>query len=232
MCAYFSNIVQYIRYPRANQSNSLCSCQYSIDCVYPAGIYNNLMGADALVEYGRLQSSHVPNATLQGMLVGCFPMNVLLQSTLQCLFNSTCLLVLQSALPAGRYSTVAPLFVKSSSQFSMEMTVQAIMDQIFVDEWKDTSNYSAFYEQCQPNFCTYSYVATASVANLVTAIISLFGGLVIALKLLSSVMVKVGQLTLEQIRKKRSRNPSIIGNAAVRKWIESSFQRIGNVANQ
>lgn len=200
-----------------SNTSSYCSCQSSFDCVYLAGIYNDLSGINALYEYGLLQASHIPNFTFPGMLVGCFPLNVLLQSTLECLFNLTCLTILQSSISTGSPLIVTPLKNDSKTRFSLNTTVQIIADELLIEEWTSTSNYSAFYEQCNPTTCTYTYTPKINTAPVISTIISLFRGLSIALKLTAPILVKIYLAILVKIRRNGATNFGNVENIVVRK---------------
>ena len=223
-----SPCVSRCRYPSVNNTNSSCSCQSSFDCAYPAGIYSKLSGIDAFGEYGRLQSSHVPDFTLPGMLVGCFPLNVLLQSTLECLFNSTCLTVLQSSLLVSLPLSVTPLNDDGQSRFSLKTTVQVIVDELLIEHWIGTSNYSAFYGQCNPTRCTYSYMPKVNVTLIISTIISLFGGLCIALKIAALILIRASRKIRAKVQKIKAKDTNHTASNIDRKWIENNHMYISS----
>lgn len=200
------------RYPSAYDTNISCSCETSFDCVYPAGVYSNLTGITAFIENGQLRATHESDFILPGMLVGCFPLNVLLQSTVQCLFNATCLKLLQSSLPSNPARLTTPLQQNADSQFSVDTTVKKIIDLIMVEKWESISNYSIFYRQCNPTKCTHSIYSGAQLTIIFAMIISLFGGLSVVLKMASRILVRSYRLIQTHVQKfkREQRNIAVI----------------------
>ena len=203
-----------------NSTNVSCSCQSSFDCVYPAGVYSNLSGSDAFTEHGLLRASHEPDVTLVGMLVGCVPLNALLQSTLECLFNSTCLSMLQSHLTTGPPLTVTPLVADDQSHFSPKTVVQTLLDDLMIDEWSNSSNYSSFYEQCNPTTCTYLLRSRLNVVLIFSSIVALFGGLSVGLKLGAMIMIATYRMLQGKINRTDSVEINTPRNTTTRKLIE------------
>ena len=210
------------RYPLVTNSGSSCSCQSSFSCVYPAGIYTQLRAVDALYQEGILDTSIRPNATLLGMSVGCFPLNTLLQSTLECLFSDVCLAVLQSAYPDRPLLTVTPLRNDTGSRFPPNTTIQAIVDELLIEKWIGASNYSAFYAQCRPSMCSYSYVSRAGFASVLAAIIALFGGLSVGTKTVAPILI----VSYQRIKKMTSRKPSEISSNSNYSTVSKCFEQI------
>ena len=143
------------------------------------------------------------------MLVGCFPLNVLLQSTLKCLFNATCLELLQSSLPYNLARIAIPLQQNADSQFSVDTTIQKIIELLMVEKWESQSNYSAFYQQCKPTKCSHSIYSRAHSTLIVAMIISLFGGLSVALKMVSGILVRSYQVIRTHIQKLKQKQTNI-----------------------
>ena len=171
---------------------SACSCQSSFDCAYPAGIYD-LPAIKALNDSGLLQTAVSPNITLPGIFAGCFPLNALLRSTLECLFSTSCLAALQSSIFDRHPLAVDTLVYSGTSRFPPNTTVQLIVDQILIETWVGIGNYSALYSQCQPNLCTYSYESSASFVMVLTTIIALFGGLSVVMKTVAPLITMMYQ---------------------------------------
>ena len=162
--------------------------------MYPAGIYNNVSSTYAFDQSGVLDPTLRSEAILPGMFVGCFPLNTLLNSTLECLFNMTCLKLLQSAVFDRPPINVMPLTNEALSRFPPTTKIQTILDELLVETWTGKGNYSAFYGQCQPNICTYSYVPRASAAYVLTALVGLFGGLSMVIKMVAPMLVSAFKL--------------------------------------
>jgi hypothetical protein len=64
------------------------------------------------------------------------------------------------------------------SQYNTTTPIITIMQKLMTEPWHTNVNYSAYYEQCQPTACKYTYVVDHNTIYIVTTIIGLIGGLV------------------------------------------------------
>jgi hypothetical protein len=118
---------------------------------------------------------------------------------------------------------VTPLNDDGESRFSLRTTVQMIVDELLIEQWIDTSNYSAFYEQCHPTICTYSYTPTINTALVISTIIALFGGLSISLKLIAPLLIKADRKIRAKCQKNRAVIINDIGSTVDRELIENNL---------
>jgi hypothetical protein len=128
-----------------------------------------------------------------GFLVGCSPLESLLQSTLECLYNVTCINKL--IMPNEQYSniTIPPLDVTLSSP---NVTVQSLMNELMIVRWERSITYEHYYATCAPTLCTYVPTERANPIYIITTIIGFYGGLTVALKMIVPVLVKFGRYLL------------------------------------
>ncbi|CAF2557859.1 unnamed protein product [Rotaria sp. Silwood2] len=133
--------------------------------------------------------------------VGCYALQSLLQSSLECLYNITCINQLKSIYFNSDF-TVRTLDPTLSSP---NATVQTLIDELLVDRWDSSIDYNQYYLSCAPISCTYSFNKQVDVIYLVTSIIGLFGGLTVALKLFVPILVK----TIRYFKNHHRRNRTI-----------------------
>ncbi|CAF3746314.1 unnamed protein product [Adineta steineri] len=119
----------------------------------------------------------------QGMLSGCYPLESILQSTLTCLNNQTCI---DPTKTFKALSSSSPI----SSRFPLNTTIESIVNELMVEELLSNMSYEAYYKQCAPLSCTYSYIDNTNVIDGITILISLYGGLVIIYWILAIFIVK------------------------------------------
>ena len=124
---------------------------------------------------------------ISGFRVGCYPLEALLQSTLKCLYNASCIDLLRLMY----YQSNRTFNALDSSLSPSDATLQSIMENMFVDEWKTEIVYEKYYMACAPLFCTYSYTQRLNPAYIVTTTIALFGGLNVVLKLFTPIPVSL-----------------------------------------
>jgi hypothetical protein len=152
--------------PRSYGNNS-CSCGTNAMCISEAAF-------DGFI---------VP-----GFHVGCYPLEALLQSTLECLYDISCIDQLKSMYNQTNLTFNA----LDSSLSSPNSTVQTLVDALLVEKWETNVTYDQYYTTCIPLSCTYTYNGDISLIYTITTIIGFYGGLSVMLKLLAPVLVKIG----------------------------------------
>ena len=70
------------------------------------------------------------------------------------------------------------------SHFLTTSTASEILNELMVEDWQWTNMYDQYYESCHPLECRYTVKTRNDVVYIVTTVIGLIGGLVIALKLI------------------------------------------------
>ncbi|CAF1008864.1 unnamed protein product [Adineta steineri] len=119
---------------------------------------------------------------IKGYLVGCTPLESLLQSTLECLYEQPCIDLLTTYLNMSLSSHLVPLN-KSETRFSTDDTVNSIVEQMFVETCSSSVSYNQFFEQCKPDYCSVTIFEPGSFIIVITTILGLYGGLTTFLKL-------------------------------------------------
>ena len=121
------------------------------------------------------------------MLAGCYPLEALLQSTLRCLYNQTCIYRITLT---NTYKALN-IFDLAASRFDLHMTIESIVNQLMVEEYANSMSYESYFDQCAPSSCSYSYVDRTNLFDGITSLIALYGGLVIVCRLLTKVVIFV-----------------------------------------
>ncbi|CAF1220689.1 unnamed protein product [Adineta steineri] len=169
-----------------------CSCQLSSTCVNQLSIYKN--------DFGNITLFDVP-----GFYIGCYVIEALLQSTLQCFYDQNCIDELQLYLTTASPLNATALDPSLSSQYSEYSTIENLLNILMIEKWNPTQMYDQYYDECQPIECTYTIKTRNSVIYIITTMFGIVGGLITVLKLVVPQVVKF-------IRKKRSRlSPSNFG---------------------
>ena len=170
--------------------NDFWFCDPFSKLTYKAGIY---AWATDVRSMG-LWMSPTPSAVfiVPGFRVGCTPYYALAQSTLECLFNATCINTTAhwiSNLPSSSWPK--PLNSSLPSKYSVSEEMTTIYDQMMTDTWKITKQFSSYYALCAPTECTYTYIGRFDLLYLVTMLTGLFGGLIATLRLISPFLIQV-----------------------------------------
>jgi hypothetical protein len=147
-----------------------CSCVNISGCPRPA-IYSN---------------NQDQWATVPGIIADCLVVDATLASTLECYYNRTCLFLLHEQWAMN----VTPLSSNSNIHFSPYSTVQMLLDELMIDNLTIDIDFDLFYLQCDPAYCTYTYMYRFDILYILTTIMGIFGGLSLALRLLAPPIAK------------------------------------------
>ncbi|CAF3857047.1 unnamed protein product [Adineta steineri] len=136
--------------------------------------------------------------TIPGLHVGCYPLESLLQSTLECLYNITCINQLKSMYTHSNI-IFNPL---NDTLSSRNATVQSIVNNLLVERWETEVVYGNYYAACDPLWCTYTFDGQISPIYTITTIIGLYGGLTVVFKLMVPIIVRIGYYIIRYRRRR------------------------------
>ena len=162
---------------------SVCNCATDIYCQNP-------------VFFDRMEGRYM----LPGLIEGCFTLESLLLSTLECFYsNSDCLsILLNKTRELFNFSTEIPwiniqplVFNEASSRFIPKTSLSLIIQELMVEEWNPSFSFDRYYESCSPKSCIYSYTTyRESFCEIIVTFIYIIGGLTVVLRLITSQLVK------------------------------------------
>ena len=156
----------------------LCRCERQHTCFSQCGFFD-LYAEDT----GGVYTPTTPaRANVTGFLAGCFAIESVLQSTLQCFFDQICLNNVLSFFPSVSFS-ISPLKLANDSQFSPQSIIQTLANQLFAERWSTVGSYADYFSHCAPISCTYFYSDGANALVILTTLLGLYGGLTIVLRL-------------------------------------------------
>jgi hypothetical protein len=155
-----------------------------------------------------VSSAAIDDWIVPGFLVGCYPLESLFQSTLECLYNITCINGLKNPNQSSNMN-INPL---NSTLSSPNVTVQSLMNDLMLDRWEPNITYEDYYAICAPLSCTYIITEQANPIYIITTIIGLYGGLNVALKFIVPVLVKIGRYLIKCCRHRIEPVVDVISN--------------------
>jgi hypothetical protein len=156
---------------------SACHCAYSATCVEPSSIFN--------------LTSNTIVFSVPGLYIGCFVIEALLQSTLECFYDQTCINQLQSYLLSSSPMNVTALDSSLPTQYFINSTIEELLNNLMVEQWNSSLIYDSYYNECQPAQCTYTHQAKNDIIYIVTTLVGLLGGLITVLNLVVPRLVKL-----------------------------------------
>ena len=132
-------------------------------------------------------SAMIDEWVVPGFLIGCYPYEALLHSTLECLYNIECIDKLKTMYTSSNI-TFPPLDPTLSVA---NETVQSLVESLMIVEWQTSVIYERYYRRCAPIACTYSINQQANPLYIFSTMLGLYGGLTVILKLCVPVLVRV-----------------------------------------
>ncbi|CAF4058138.1 unnamed protein product [Adineta steineri] len=120
---------------------------------------------------------------LPGVVAGCLPIDGIRLSTLECFFDSNCILNLTS-IASTRTTTIwiaKPLNASTPSNYSSNTLIGSLVDSLFIEDWGIASNYSSYFASCAPHSCSYEYIDHNTILYIITTLLGLYGGLTVIL---------------------------------------------------
>ncbi|UJR29415.1 hypothetical protein I4U23_010627 [Adineta vaga] len=172
-------------------NNETCSCGISSQCIKSQGFYCSAPSCHL--------GTALPNYTIPGLNVGCFPIDSILLSTLECFFNESCIQMLIDLRLYDFDKYFSPINITNKtaldrllkSQFLPNTTLEIIISKLFIEDWTETVDYASHYLQCQPKFCKYTIIEKRQPIFIITNIIGLLGGLTVILRIIVPYLVKI-----------------------------------------
>jgi hypothetical protein len=187
--------------PHAYENGS-CNCMISRQCRRPLRI-------------------GPPDLPLPGLVLSCSPMDGLRMSTLECLFSSSCITSiinhmnyftqLDGSAPINFSTasapnlTMPPLDSAVISRFSKTSSVGEIIDAEFIESWNSTVSYEKYFSVCAPSSCRYKYTQRQGILYVITALLALYGGLTIGLRLIVWEATQLGRSMRNRLFSHRTR---------------------------
>ncbi|CAF1183739.1 unnamed protein product [Rotaria magnacalcarata] len=169
-----------------------CSCSISAECIGSSAFYNGL-GSTVL-------------SFVRGMYIGCYVLEALLQSSLECFYDPICFNSVMSYLNSTVIWNGTVMNRTTPSRFLTTSTVGDILDELMIEIWNWTLKFDDYFAQCRPIACSYTVKARNDAIYIMTILIGLVGGLVTALKLAVPNLVNFTRKKKEQQLKFRSTN--------------------------
>ncbi|CAF1215744.1 unnamed protein product [Adineta ricciae] len=147
-----------------------CSCALSSNCTTQAKFIEE-------------NSYEIP-----GLKIGCLPTESFRLSTLECFYNQTCLNFIGFYVKSPSFNA---LRFDKTSRFALNTTIDYFINELFIEQWKVTKNYSAYFHQCLPFICLRTIVKRFNFLHSITILLAFQGGLTIVLKWICPKLIEI-----------------------------------------
>ncbi len=173
-----------------------CLCRSLSTCIEESAIYQ------------------LPSSTrvfdVPGFYTGCYVIESLLQSSLECFYNQSCIDKLRAYLPSSAPMKETMLDSSLPSHYFINSTIEDLVDHLMIEQWNASPIYEKYYNGCQPTQCTYTDETRNDVLYIVTTLFGIVGGLITVLKFIVPRLVKIlrkkKELPQPPMGKTKSRN--------------------------
>ncbi|CAF3324431.1 unnamed protein product [Rotaria sp. Silwood2] len=122
---------------------------------------------------------------IPGMTSNCLMVNAVLDSSLECYYNLSCINLLHASM-----NNIEFLKIDGKSDFMPNSTIRAILNDLMTEEIKVKVDFNNYYAQCKPTHCSYVYSHRCDVLFAITTMIGVYGGLSVFLNFIIPVIVK------------------------------------------
>ena len=90
----------------------------------------------------------------------------------------------------------------------LTVLIGELMNELFVQDWHTTSNYSNYFSVCVPVSCQYSFIQRRTFPNIITVLLGIYGGLTIFLCTFSPLVMNMYQKLRAHQVSQHLRNPT------------------------
>ena len=161
-----------------SNKNKICYCGSQLNCSSSTSGFFNLFAYDTKGDY---TSSPGLMINVTGLTVGCYAVEAILQSTLECFFDAICLNGVRNFFPNMDITDVKSLD-SYQTKYSVKTTIDALVDNLFIEEWWTMTSFEQYFRKCAPILCRYTFMQRKSVLYIVTKVLAVYGGLVVVLR--------------------------------------------------
>ena len=175
------------------QQNTSCSCATLQTCT---------MSAQFFVYNGTMYH------TIEGLRLGCYSLETILQSSLSCFYSVTCIYQFREALKIPtrnmllyKNATNGTIqFNSTNTRFNINDTIETLTSELFIESWTTNVSYERFFNSCAPSYCTSREYYRFDTLELLTTFLSVYVGLSLGSKFLAPLLVKMAKKIRNRFR--------------------------------
>ena len=167
-----------------NNNSPPCYCLTTSNCPIAGALYPT----EQMPTFGQYNLDIVQNGStpIKGIQTGCFGIESVLGSTLECYYDRNCY-----GLFVSNPERFTPLISNANDTFASDTTINDLLNVLMVDKWSVNMSYPNYYSTCAPKTCSYSYNQRNQFFIILTSIIALIGGLNSILRLIVPVLIQL-----------------------------------------
>jgi hypothetical protein len=162
--------------------NNTCNCNIQSSCISSLTLQDRRLN----------QTNTSLFFTIPGLFVGCYLVEAMRQSSLECFYQASCITMIEQFLqaPLQLNNTIFPLNSSIKSRFNVSSTINELLSKAMTEEWIKNISHLQYFNQSRILSCTYSYISKFDIIYIITTLISLIGGLTKVLRFIIPKIVK------------------------------------------
>ncbi len=176
---FLATLLSWNSFSGRNDTNCYCGFQSTCSSSF-SGFFN--LSAYQPDSFGDYTSSQSLIAKVPGFVAGCYALESLFQSSLECFYDLQCLNFILNFFPRHNNTSSITNLNRNKTKYLIDTLVSTLVDNLFIEEWTINNSFSNYYSMCAPILCTYTFVQYANILYVVTQILGFYGGLVIVLR--------------------------------------------------
>ncbi|CAF4149931.1 unnamed protein product [Rotaria sp. Silwood2] len=201
-------------------STNNCMCLYNESCPTAGSVFFY----DPWETYGVFDLNIIiANETLPGLVFDCTPLQTILGSTLECFYNQSCLDIL--LMTYQNTINISILDKARPSRFTPALTIDILINELFIEQILNETNYNSYYSQCAPVYCSYTYSHRFDWIYVATTLIAFFGGLNIALRFITPYLIGF-ILFLKQKMYKQNKSNNNNARLSIQVHLKMLYQKV------
>jgi hypothetical protein len=131
-----------------------------------------------------MQETKINSFPIHGFYIGCYLIDVLRQSTLECFYNQSCLSKIDNS------TRILPLNSTIISKYTINTTIDDLLKNLMIEQWNEMIIYTNYFNACNASNCTYIYSTKNSVVLIISNVIGLLAGLHAVLRFIIPLIIK------------------------------------------
>ena len=98
----------------------------------------------------------------------------------------------------------------STSVYQVTTALQEILSNLMIEQWNNQTFYQDYFNQCQPNACTVTYVQRGNVPYIITTMTGLIGGLTKVYKFVVPLLIRLIFSVINRLKRKKLVNNKVV----------------------
>ncbi|CAF0775120.1 unnamed protein product [Adineta steineri] len=129
-------------------------------------------------------------STVDGFFGGCTALDAVLASTFDCLYDIKCLETFTDYFPnVTRMNLNWTNSVLTSSRKTISLN--QLLEELLIENPSIHINYPKYFNECAPSDCQYTTTSQTKFLDVITLLLSLYGGLTIILRLIAPLLISL-----------------------------------------